>query len=283
MTEEELLASHVGRELHAEDNVDAERLLRLAALLDRHWTPADELPPLAHFVLFRPDQLQSRIGPDGHPLRDPDGMLPAIAPPRRMWAGSRIRFLRKMQPGSTVMRRSRLVSAIAKNGKSGAMVFCTIEYQITEPGGDVLIAEEQDIVYREAHGGPGLAARPAIATTLEPDFTSIRAIGPVELFRYSALTFNSHRIHYDRDYARAAEGYQGLVVHGPFLATMMFDHLMQAAGGRKIAEFSFRAVSPSFDGEELTFGAKLEGDMAQLSIVNPIGLAMSGEARLVDG
>lgn len=162
------------------------------------------------------------------------------------------------------------------------MVF-TIEYQITEPGGDVLIAEEPDIVYHEAHGGPGLAARPAIATTLEPDFTSIRTIGPVELFRYSALTFNSHRIHYDREYARAAEGYQGLVVHGPFLATMMCDHLMQAAGGRRIAEFSFRAVSPSFDGEELTFGAKLEGDMAQLSIVNPIGRAMSGEARLVDG
>ena len=108
----------------------------------------------------------------------------------------------------------------------------------------------------------------------------MRIIGPLELFRYSALTFNSHRIHYDRDYARASEGYQGLVVHGPLLATMLFDHLTEVADGRRIEEFSFRAVSPTFDGEETTFGVTLEDDMARLCVINPVGLAMTGEARL---
>lgn len=280
MNEEALLASHIGREQHCEDSADPERLLRLAALLDRRWTPADGMPPLGHFVLFRPDDPESRIGPDGHPLRDPEGMLPAIAPPRRMWAGSCIRFLRTVQPGSVLVRRSRLTSAVAKSGKSGNMVFCTVEHEIAEPGGDTLIAEEQDIVYREAHSGPGLAPRPAIPPAFEPEFTSKRTVGPVELFRYSALTFNSHRIHYDRDYARDAEGYQGLVVHGPLLATLLFDHLAQVAGGRRIAAFSFRAVSPSFDGEEMTFGATIDGDKAQLCVINPAGLALTGEARL---
>ena len=280
MTQEELLASHIGREHHSEDIADAERLLRLAALLDRRWTPVEGMPPLAHFLFFRPDEVQSRIGPDGHPLRDPDGMLPAVALPRRMWAGSRIRFLQEIQPGSPIIRRSRLASAVAKNGRSGKMVFCTVEHEIAEPGGVVLIAEEQDIVYREAHRGPDLAPRPVIPATFEPDTISMRIIGPLELFRYSALTFNSHRIHYDRDYARASECYQGLVVHGPLLATMLFDHLTEVADGRRIEEFSFRAVSPTFDGEETTFGVTLEDDMARLCVINPVGLAMTGEARL---
>ena len=143
-----------------------------------------------------------------------------------------------------------------------------------------LITEEQDIVYRQAHEGPQFARRPAIELEFVPDATRPVTLGAVELFRYSALTFNAHRIHYDRDYARQVEGYRDLVVHGPLLATLAFDHLTQVAGGRRISEFSFRAVSPSYDGEALVLGALVEGDEAKISVTNPAGLALSGNARL---
>lgn len=282
MTDKELLERHLGREVIRGDVVDPERMERLSALLDRRWTAADPIPPLGHFLLFRPDEIQSRIGPDGHPLRDPEGMLPAIELPRRMWAGSRIRFLGDMRPGMAVTRKSKLVSAVPKSGKTGSMVFCTVTHEINDEAGNLLIAEEQDIVYREAHAGPDLAARPAVPASFAPSHTATVTADPVKLFRYSALTFNSHRIHYDREYAAREEGYQGLVVHGPYLATMLFDHLRSVADGRRIAEFAFRAVSPSFDREELTLGALVDGDSVRLSIVNPSGLGMTGSALLAD-
>ncbi len=275
------LERHIGREQQSEDSADPERFRRLSAVLDRKWSPADGMPPLGHFLLFQPDEIQSRIGADGHPLRDQNGMLPAISLPRRMWAGSRIQFEGLVEPGARLVRRSRLVSAVAKSGKSGHMVFCTIAHEIrATSGGPVLISEQQDIVYREAHQGPGLAPRPAMQPEFQAEHFSGRTVGPVELFRYSALTFNAHRIHYDREYARDEEGYRGLVVQGPFLATMMFDHLLQVAGGRRVLEFSFRAVSPSFDGEGLRFGATIEGEKVRLFVTNPVGLAMTGQARL---
>ncbi|MDR7103724.1 MaoC family dehydratase N-terminal domain-containing protein [Croceicoccus sp. BE223] len=282
MTNEQVLERHVGREAILADVVDPERMERLAALLDKRWTSADPIPPLGHFLLFRPAELQSRIGPDGHPLRDPEGMLPAIDLPRRMWAGSRIRFVGDMCPGTVVTRKSRLQSAVPKFGKTGSMVFCTVTHEIRDEAGNLLIAEEQDIVYREAHAGPDLAARPTVPANFVPSHTATIMADPVMLFRYSGLTFNSHRIHYDREYAAREEGYQGLVVHGPYLATMLFDHLRKVAGGRRIAEFAFRAVSPSFDGEELTLGALVDGDRVNLSIANPSGLGMTGSAKLAD-
>lgn len=281
MIEKDLLNRHIGREQAAKDVVDPERLTRLAALLDSEWSPAEEVPPLSHFVLFRPEQRQSAMGKDGHPVRNPEGMLPDIALPRRMWAGSRIRFERPLFPGAQLQRRSKLASATAKNGKSGNLVFCTVEHEIRElDSTKLLIREQQDIVYRGAHKGPALAERPAVESDFEPDSTRAFRVGSVELFRYSALTFNAHRVHFDRDYAREEEGYQGLVVHGPLLATLLFDHLSQAAEGRRIAEFSFRAASPSFDEEELTLGASIDGNSAKLSVTNPAGLAMIAEARL---
>ncbi len=281
MTDEEILARHVGREETAHDHVDPERMRRLAALLDRDWQPGDALPPLAHFVLFRPDARQSRLGEDGHPLRDAAGMLPAISLPRRMWAGSRIRFEAPLESGMALVRTSRLTKAVAKSGRSGAMAFCTVEHTIRAQGGDApLMVEEQDLVYRDAHCGPDLAPRRAPEPEFAPEHTVGFAPGPVELFRYSALTFNSHRIHYDADYARAVEGYRDPVVHGPLLATKLFAHLRDIADGRRIAEFAFRAVSPSFVGEELALGASVEGDAVRLSVTHGDGLAVSGEARL---
>jgi len=283
MIENALLEPYIGREEQSDDCADPERLCRLAALLDRTWSVADGMPPLGHFVLFRPDEVQSRIGPDGHPLRDPDRMLPAISLPRRMWAGSHIRFERAIEPGARLIRRSRVASASPKSGKSGHLVFCTVVHEIRAAiDGTLLISEQQDIVYREAHHGPDPAPRPALRPEFEPDHLTSRSVGPVELFRYSALTFNAHRIHYDREYARETEGYEGLVVHGPFLATMLFDDLLQVANTRSVVEFSFRAVSPSFDGEPLRFGVSLDGDEARLFITNPAGLAMTAWARLSD-
>ncbi|WP_445948780.1 FAS1-like dehydratase domain-containing protein [Sphingorhabdus sp.] len=282
MIEEELLNGHIGREELAEDIVDPERLTRLAALLDRDWSPDEEVPPLAHFVLFRPAQRQSVLSNDGHAMRNPDGMLPALPLPRRMWAGSRMRFERPLVSGARIQRRSKLVSATTKSAKSGSLVFCTVEHEIRHSdSAELLITEQQNIVYRGGHEGPGLAKRPEIEPDFKPESTRYFRVGSVEMFRYSALTFNGHRIHYDRDYARKEEGYQGLVVHGPLLATMLFDHVSQVAQGRRIAEFSFRALSPSFDEEQLTIGASIDGSSAKFCVTNPAGLAMTGQAKLV--
>lgn len=284
MIDQDILDRHVGRETRAKDFVDPERMQRLAGLLDHEWSPGDQLPPLAHFVLFRPDAVQSRLGEDGHPLREPGSMLPDIPLPRRMWAGSRIRFAAPLEPGMPVRRASRLAKAVAKSGSSGDLVFCTVQHEIRSIDRDeILIEEEQDLVYRGAHEGGGLASRPAIAPEFEPEENRFVSADPVMLFRYSALTYNSHRIHYDREYAREVEGYQGLVVHGPLLATLLFDHLERLAGPRRIESFAFRAMSPSFDDEELALGASLDGDTARLSITNSVGLALSGRAGLVAG
>jgi 3-methylfumaryl-CoA hydratase len=284
MIDEAMVQQHVGREETRRDFVDPERLQRLCALLDRPWSAQDAMPSLGHFLLFRPDERQSLIGQDGHPVRDPEGMLPAVSLARRMWAGSRIRFLSPVTPGTAVVRRSRLTSAAPKSGKTGHMLFCTVDHEIRdESTGELLIAEEQDIVYREGHQGQDAAPRPVIEPKFTPSHSSTLRVDPVMLFRYSALTFNAHRIHYDREYARHIEGYQGLVVHGPFLATMLFDHLVRSAPGRPIAEFGFRAMAPSFDGEDLTFGALVEGNEASLSVTGPVGLAMTGQARLHNG
>lgn len=281
MIDEAKIAQHVGRTETRIDIADPERLQRLSALLDQPWTVESGMPPLGHFVLFRPDERQSRLGDDGHPLREPSGMLPAVDLPRRMWAGSRIRFEAELAPGAALVRTSRLASATPKSGKSGAMVFCTVVHEIRmQKSGVLLIQEEQDIVYREAHRSPDLAPRPEVKPSFTPEHVRSLQVDPVMLFRYSALTFNSHRIHYDRDYARTEEGYSGLVVHGPYLATLLFEHLARCTPGRRIATFDFRAISPSFDLEMLTFGATIVGDSAELSVTSPCGLALSGKAQL---
>ena len=280
MTDEEILNRHVGREETIRDHVDPERMRRLAALLDRDWTEDDPPPPLAHFVLFRPDARESRLGEDGHPLREAEGMLPAILLPRRMWAGSRIRFAAPLETGMALVRMSRLTKAVAKTGRSGDMAFCTVEHTIQAEDGTPLIVEEQDLVYREAHSGPDIAPRRAPQPEFEAQETAAFAPGAVELFRYSALTFNSHRIHYDADYARSVEGYRDCVVHGPLLATKLFEHLETIARGRRIAEFAFRAVSPSFVGENLTLDAVIDGDAVRLIVTHADGVAVTGAATL---
>jgi 3-methylfumaryl-CoA hydratase len=229
----------------------------LAATLGRH-DPAprdgDPVPPLWHWLYFLPLAVRSEIGPDGHPKRG--GFLPPVPLPRRMFAGGRFTFHRPVRVGEIIRRDSRILDVTPKEGASGPLVFVTVRHEIVS-GSEVAVTEEQDIVYRDA-GAPArpAAASPARAASAAPAAgapspgatwnTSVTA-DEVLLFRYSALTFNGHRIHYDRPYATGVEGYPGLVVHGPLIATLLLELVRNSAPAATVREFSFRAKRPLFD------------------------------------
>lgn len=263
----------IGRRETQHDIADPQRMAQLAALLDHDvppWMPG-VLPPLGHWLCFPSIVRRSLIGEDGHPRRTDDGLLPAVDLPRRMWAGSRIRFLADIPLGSPIVRTSALIAATPKIGRSGRMLFATVGHEIAREDGEIAIVEEQDIVYREAATLPvrtraDMGAIEAITRSITPD--------PVLLFRYSALTFNGHRIHYDRDYCRTVEAYPGLVVHGPLIATLMLDHLLRHRPNAPIAAYSFRATAPSFDGERITLVLTELADGAKLRAIGPYGPAM---------
>ena len=233
----------VGREEAREDVVTAAPLAALSALLDRDDPPprpGDAAFPLAHWLYFLPRYRQSAAGPDGHASRGE--FLPPVPLPRRMWAGSRLEFHRPLVVGSEVRRRSSIASVAPKEGRSGALVFVTVRHEVSDAGGLVL-SDEHDIVYRGEGNATG-AALPAPGgekwrREVHPD--------PLLLFRYSAVTFNGHRIHYDRPYATQVEGYPGLVVHGPLIATLLMDLLLRERRHEVLRTYSFRAVRPLFD------------------------------------
>jgi 3-methylfumaryl-CoA hydratase len=260
------IASWIGRSEALTDIAASGPLERLGALLDHDAAPwvAGQVPPLAYWLYFLPNARQSDVDVDGHPKRGGDGLLPPIALPRRMWAGSRVTFEAPIPVGAAIAKTSTVASIQAKTGASGEMVFVTVRHEISAEG--VLCAvEEQDLVYR----GPAPAA-PAAAAPAKPPASPAEALrsrtlvaDPVQLFRFSALTYNSHRIHYDRDYAKGEEGYPGLVVHGPYLATLLMDHFLRGQPGAAVKSFSFRAMKPAFDGSPITLnhGRTDEGDL----------------------
>jgi 3-methylfumaryl-CoA hydratase len=248
----------------------------LSATLDREDPEpqlGDPLPPLWHWLFFLDRHRASELGPDGHARRG--GLLPPISLPRRMWAGSRFEFRRPLLVGDQMTRETRVIDIKEKQGRSGPLVFVVVRHEISNAAG-VAVAEEHDIVYRDhGYGAPPQAA-PADAAwerTIQPD--------DVLLFRYSALTFNAHRIHYDRRYATEVEEYPGLVVHGPLIATLLMDLLRRNQPGANVARFSFRAVSPLFDTGPFTVCGKPEGKAIALWAKDSAGnLAMSAEAGL---
>ena len=272
----------IGRSEEGLDTVTAGPLRRLAATLDRDGSePADRgrLPPLGHWLFFLPDARQSEIGPDGHPKRG--GFLPPVHDlPRRMWAGSRLAFPGDIRVGDTIVRRSTIQSVKRKNGASGPLVFVTVRHEIGKPGETAAIVDEHDIVYR---GLATPAVKPSPQKAEAGKWRRTLVPGVVQLFRFSALTFNSHRIHYDRDYVTRKEGYPGLVVHGPLIATLLVDLIHRNAPSARISEFSFRAVSPLFDGNEMSVNATppdAEG-LTRLWAANAEGnLAMTAQAKL---
>jgi 3-methylfumaryl-CoA hydratase len=255
----------------------------LAATLDRADKPYETgspLPPLWHWLHFLPIHPLAERGEDGHASRG--GFLPPVPLPRRMWAGSRLIFAKPLMIGETVSRTSTITKIEAKDGRTGTLVFVTARHDMRGDAGGS-IDEEHDIVYREAaiKGAPALKPMPAPDT---PQWERQIVPDPVLLFRYSALTFNSHRIHYDQPYVTAVEGYPGLIVHGPLLATMMLDGLRRAHPDRTVKAFTFRAISPVFDVAPFFVCGRLadDGASAELWVRHPDGsLAMQATADLV--
>jgi 3-methylfumaryl-CoA hydratase len=242
------LRQWIGRTESANDIIAATPYAALAATLDHPATrPAagTRLPALWHWLYFLPLYAQSDVGPDGHAERG--GFLPPVSLPRRMWAGSQFEFSRPLRVGDAVTRRSTIVDVIEKQGRSGPLVFVKVRHEIHLADESLpALVEFHDLVYRDAPTAGAAAPSPALAPTtclwerkIEPD--------PVLLFRYSALTFNGHRIHYDRRYVTEVEGYPGLVVHGPLIATLLLDLLRREMPNAEVSRFQFRAVRPVFD------------------------------------
>ena len=242
------LAQWQGRQDEQRDGIGAAPLRSLAATLDRDDAPPEPgaaVPPLGHWLYFLPQAPQSQIGDDGHPKRG--GFLPPVPLPRRMWAGGRLSWeaANPLRVGDEAVRHSRIESVTHKRGRTGEMVFVLVRHEVHNHHG-LCLTEEHDIVYRAA-AAPGEAPpSPTAAETTAPWRRQI-VPDPVLLFRYSALTFNGHRIHYDRSYVTEVEGYPGLIVHGPLIATLLVDLVRRHAPGRFVRRFEFRAVRPTFD------------------------------------
>ena len=253
----------------------------LAATLDRDETYPEgaALPDLWHWLYFLPLHRLSESGRDGHAARG--GFLPPVPLPRRMWAGSRFRFLRPLTIGAEATKTSTIARVEPKQGRSGPLCFVTVSHDFRQDG-QHCIAEEHDIVYREdpAPGAPAPVAQPAPEGS---DFSRSIHPDPVLLFRYSALTFNGHRIHYDQPYATGVEGYPGLVVHGPLLATLLMD-LLRRQTDAPVAEFAFRALATLTDPDECSVhGARRDDGSIRLWARRADGaLAMDATATLGD-
>jgi 3-methylfumaryl-CoA hydratase len=252
------LSQWVGRTQRLTETLDARLARWLAATLERRELldarGGDVLPPAWHWAFFNPVEPMSALGRDGHPRKG--GFLPPTAQPRRMWAGSRLHWHGALRIGDIVERESTILKCERKQGRSGEMVLVTVGHAFRSSGAR-LLDEQHDIVYRdEASEDERRALREladqaragGIRFEREGEIVREVQVGPVQMFRYSAATFNGHRIHYDRDYARDVEGYPGLVVHGPLIATLLLEFLQsEVAPQRKVERFDFRALRPTFD------------------------------------
>jgi 3-methylfumaryl-CoA hydratase len=228
----------IGRTEERRDVVTAAPLVALSALLDREDPEpkeGDAAPPLAHWLYFLPNYRQSQAGPDGHAARGE--FLPPVPLPRRMWAGSRLEFARPLAVGARVKRVSRILDVAPKTGRSGDLVFVTVRHEVSDEQGLVL-SDEHDIVYRGESTQKPEPVMPKDAGKWEREIRP----DPLLLFRYSAVTFNGHRIHYDHPYVTQVEGYPGLVVHGPLIATLLVDLLRRNVPGATLRSYRFRAV-----------------------------------------
>jgi 3-methylfumaryl-CoA hydratase len=259
------LREWLGRLESGVDQVTSAPIAALSATLDRDDPPpqpGDPVPPLWHWLYFLPIHRQSELGPDGHAKRG--GFLPPVPLPRRMYAGGRLEFHRPLQVGDTIHRVSRIVDVSLKEGRTGALVFALVRHEISIGKGLALI-DEQDLVYRESPRPGDPVPKPQVA----PGGASwTREIRPddVLLFRYSALTFNGHRIHYDRRYTTEVEGYPGLVVHGTLIATLLLDLLRRNLEGASVRRFSFRAVRPVFDIAPFSVCGRVEQDQGTVKL-----------------
>jgi 3-methylfumaryl-CoA hydratase len=258
------LREWLGRTESRADTVTHTPIAALSATLDRNDAlpqNGDALPPLWHWLYFLPIARQSELGPDGHPARG--GFLPPVPLPRRMWAGGRLQFHQPLRVGDAISRVSRIVDVSHKEGRTGPLVFVLVRHEISNADG-VALTEEHDIVYRDNPKPDDPVPKPVAAPA---DHAWMREIRPddVLLFRYSALTFNGHRIHYDRRYVTEVEGYPGLIVHGPLIATLLVDLVRRELPQAKLQRFEFKAIRPTFDGRTMRVCGKQDGE-GQLSL-----------------
>lgn len=266
--DEAFLRGWIGRTERAED-VIAPRLVReFLATLDK----ADDLPaygalaPLAiHWCLSPPTVKASALGADGHPERG--GFLPPVSLPRRMWAGGGLAFHDQLRVGDVVKRQSSIDDVRVKHGRSGILCFVTVCHTLSTVRG-LALTERHDIVYRDLGGAD--TSKSAPVTLPQPDRTLACRADPPLLFRYSAITFNGHRIHYDRSYVTGIEGYPGLIVHGPLQATMLMQFAAEIIG-RPLAQFAFRGLQPLFDFEPFSLCARAEESGLKLWIITDDG------------
>ena len=248
--------SWIGREEHRSDLLDEALAARWLATFDLPEPSDGVMPQGIHLCLCTPDASTSQLGTDGHPARDDSksSFFPPIPLPRRMWASSKIAFLAPLKIGGAIERTSRIVSVAEKEGSTGKLGFVDVEH-VTRASGAEAIREVQTLVYRDAVAGdaPLSPPEPGDGAFDDSAWDTVETFMPSEvlLFRYSALTFNTHRIHYDLPYARNEERYRGLVVHGPLIASLLLQLAARAASENALRTFDFRAVSPAIAGEPL--------------------------------
>jgi hydroxyacyl-ACP dehydratase HTD2-like protein with hotdog domain len=299
------------------ETIAAGPAVALSGLLDREpavTAPGDPIPPLWHWLYFLDRPATSELGPDGHPAAG--HFMPPIPQRRRMYAGGRASYTDAFRCGDEITRRSELADATVKQGRTGELLFVTVRSVFTRAGA-VIATEEQDVVYRSgppaaggsagprgpsetvgpgARGsagprGPSETVGPAAGGSAGPRGPS-EAVGPapwqiqivpdpVLLFRFSALTYNAHRIHYDADYATGVEGHPGLVVHGPLLALLCFELPRRHAPRQRVTQLSFRARSPVYVGQRCTVTGGPRDDGCAMQVAGPDGaVALTAEGRL---
>ena len=273
------LRQWIGRTEEKTDVVTAHLVAALRSVLfldDGTPKDGDAAPFTTHWCLTVPVAPLSQVGPDGHPVRG--GFLPPVPLPRRMWAGGEINFIEPLRVGDVVTRSSRIKDVTVKTGSTGTLCFVSVDHEIATKRGPA-VRERHDIVYRDmpTDGKNAAPAKPAPAPAAAHRETHMA--DPVLLFRYSAVTFNSHRIHYDRDYVTRVEGYPGLIVHGPLQASLLVELGAKLHGGKAPKTFTYRGLQPLFDAAEFSVNASATGGNMELWTANASGApTMKGTA-----
>jgi 3-methylfumaryl-CoA hydratase len=260
----------IGREVRAKDRLDDALAARWLATFDLPRPHPAIMPQGIHFALCTPDAPTAKLGEDGHPARDdsPDSFLPPFPMPRRMWASSKMQFVAPIAIGAVIERTSRIAAVSEKEGGSGRLAFVDVAHT-TRANGTIAVIETQTLVYREAAVPDApLSPPPLGAGRFSPEgWDACRSLTPDArlLFRYSALTFNTHRIHYDAPYAEQIERYRGLVVHGPLTASLLLGLAARELGENRLRTFQFRGLSPAIAGEPLHLVMRAKADGYELA------------------
>jgi hydroxyacyl-ACP dehydratase HTD2-like protein with hotdog domain len=279
----EIIAGWAPGPAETTETITAGPAVALSGLLDREpavTAPGDPIPPLWHWLYFLDRPASSELGPDGHPAAG--HFMPPIPQRRRMYAGGRASYTGAFRCGDEITRRSELADATVKQGRTGELLFVTVRSVFTSADA-VIATEEQDVVYRSGPPAAGGSARPrGSSEAAGPAPWQIQIVpDPVLLFRFSALTYNAHRIHYDADYATGVEGHPGLVVHGPLLALLCFELPRRPAPRQRVTQLSFRARSPVYVGQRCTVTGGPRDDGCAMQVTGPDGaVALTAEGRL---